>query len=89
MEENKNQIIKIKDENGIERDAEVLTVFEMENTGKNYCVYSIKKEDDENILILASAIEKDEKGFDVLKDITNPEEKKVIYNIINDIVKNV
>ena len=86
MGETGNQIIKIVDENGVERDAEVLTVFEVTATGKNYCIYSVQKDNSQDVSVLASSIEKDEEGYDVLKDITDPEEKKVIYDIVSEIV---
>ncbi len=88
MEETTNQIIRVIDENGVEKDAEVLTVFEVTATGKNYCIYSVKKDNSEDVNVLASLIEKDEEGFDILKDITDPEEKKVIYDIVSEIVSN-
>ncbi len=88
MGETTNQIIRVIDENGIERDAEVLTVFEVTATGKNYCIYSIKNDNSDEVSVLASLIEKDEEGYDVLKDIENPEEKKAIYDIVSEIVSN-
>lgn len=88
MEGTTNQIIRVIDENGAEKDAEVLTVFEVTATGKNYCIYSVKKDDGEEVSVLASLIEKDEEGYDTLKDITDPEEKKVIYDIVSEIVSN-
>lgn len=86
MEGTGNQIIKIVDEAGVERDAEVLTIFEVTATGKNYCIYSIQKDNGQDVSVLASSIEKDSEGYDVLKDIVDPEEKKVIYDIVSEIV---
>lgn len=86
MQETSNQIIRVIDENGVERDAEVLTVFEITSTGKNYCIYSIPKDNSDDVSVLASLIEKDQDGYDVLKDIIDPEEKKIIYDIVSEIV---
>ena len=86
MGDTQNQIIKVIDENGVERDAEVLTVFEVTATGKNYCIYSIQKDNGQDVSVLASSIEKDVDGYDILKDIVDPEEKKVIYDIVSEIV---
>lgn len=63
---------KITDEQNIEREANLITVFE--NEGKEYAVYSIDR-DVETVNIFVSRIEKDANGVDTLKDITESSRK--------------
>lgn len=75
---------KITDEQNIEREANLITVFE--NEGKEYAVYSIDR-DVETVNIFVSRIEKDANGVDTLKDITEPAEKLKIDNIVKEMIK--
>ena len=75
---------KITDEQNIEREANLITVFE--NEGKEYAIYSIDR-DVETVNIFVSRIEKDANGVDTLKDITDPAEKLKIDNIVNEMIK--
>ena len=75
---------KITDEQNIEREANLITVFE--NEGKEYAVYSIDR-DVETVNIFVSRIEKDANGVDTLKDITDPAEKRKIDNIVKEMIK--
>ena len=75
---------KITDEQNIERDANLITIFE--NEGKEYAVYSIDR-DVETVNIFVSRIEKDTNGVDTLKDITDPAEKLKIDNIVKEMIK--
>lgn len=75
---------KITDEQNIEREANLITVFE--NEGKEYAVYSIDR-DVETVNIFVSRIEKDANGVDTLKDITDSAEKLKIDNIVKEMIK--
>ena len=75
---------KITDEQNIEREANLITVFE--NEGKEYAVYSIDR-DVETVNIFVSRIEKDANGVDTLKDIIDPAEKLKIDNIVKEMIK--
>ena len=75
---------KITDEQNIEREANLITIFE--NEGKEYAVYSIDR-DVETVNIFVSRIEKDTNGVDTLKDITDPAEKLKIDNIVQEMIK--
>ena len=75
---------KITDEQNIEREANLITIFE--NEGKEYAVYSIDR-DVETVNIFVSRIEKDTNGVDTLKDITDPSEKLKIDNIVKEMIK--
>ena len=75
---------KITDEQNIEREANLITVFE--NEGKEYAIYSIDR-DVETVNIFVSRIEKDTNGVDTLKDITDPAEKLKIDNIVKEMIK--
>jgi len=75
---------KITDEQNIEREANLITIFESD--GKEYAVYSIDR-DVETVNIFVSRIEKDAAGNDTLKDIDNPEEKVKVDNIVKELIK--
>ena len=75
---------KIMDEQNIEREANLITIFE--NEGKEYAIYSIDR-DMETVNIFVSRVEKDQSGNDVLKDIETPEEKQKIDNIVKELIK--
>ena len=75
---------KITDEQNIEREANLITIFE--NEGKEYAVYSIDR-DVETVNIFVSRIEKDTNGVDTLKDIKDPAEKLKIDNILKEMIK--
>ena len=75
---------KITDEQNIEREANLITVFECE--AKEYAVYSIDR-DAETVNIFVSRIEKDASGIDMLKDIEDPNEKQKVDNIVKELIK--
>lgn len=75
---------KITDEQNIEREANLITVFE--NEGKEYAVYSIDR-DVETVNIFVSRIEKDANRVETLKDITDQAEKLKIDNIVKEMIK--
>lgn len=75
---------KITDEQNIEREANLMTIFESD--GKEYAVYSIDR-DTETVNIFVSRVEKDQAGNDILKDIDNPEEKQKVDNIVKELIK--
>lgn len=75
---------KITDEQNVEREANLITVFE--NEGKEYAVYSIDR-DVETVNIFVSRIEKDTNGNDILRDITDQAEKLRVDNIVKELVK--
>lgn len=83
--EEKRKMIQVIDEQGIERNAELLAILEISTTGNKYCIYSIENNND-SVSILASAIEKDG-NFETLKEITNADDKREIYNLIIKLAK--
>ena len=79
------EIIKVIDENGVEREAEVVLGFEKDN--KNFVIYTFNDTDEAGMNILYSSIIKEEKGeinFEKLNDSDWDMAKK----LMNDIVKN-
>ena len=76
-----NKKFKVIDENNIQREANLITIFEENN--KLYSIYSIDR-DNMNANIFVSELIKDEVGQDILKDVL---EKEKIQNIVKDIIK--
>ena len=79
-----NKKFKITDEQNIEREANLITIFE--NDGKEYAVYSIDR-DAETVNIFVSRVEKDASGNDALKDIEDAAEKSKVDNIVKELIK--
>ena len=75
---------KIMDEQNIEREANLITIFE--NEGKEYAIYSIDR-DMETVNIFVSRVEKDQSGNDVLKDIETHKKEQKIDNIVKELIK--
>ncbi len=83
MEEKETFIMK--DENGNEKEAEIITIIEIDN--KEYVIYAVNK-NEESDNIFASRIIKDENGNDVIKSIENQEEKNKVFEIIKELLSN-
>lgn len=83
MEEKETFIMK--DENGNEKEAEIITVIEIDN--KEYVMYAVNK-NEESDNIFASRIIKDENGNNVIKSIENQEEKEKVFEIIKELLSN-
>jgi uncharacterized protein YrzB (UPF0473 family) len=82
--EEKETFIMI-DENGNEKEAEIITIIEIDN--KEYVIYAVNK-NEESDNIFASRIIKDENGNDVIKSIENQEEKNKVFEVIKELLSN-
>lgn len=82
--EEKETFIMI-DENGNKKEAEIITIIEIDN--KEYVIYAVNK-NEESDNIFASRIIKDENGNDVIKSIENQEEKNKVFEIIKELLSN-
>ena len=69
------------------KEGEVLLVFKLDDKDKEYVLYAIDNSNDNNCSLIIAHLEKDEKGYDVLKDIDNLEERKKVIGVIKDIIK--
>ena len=81
MEE--NQMFKVKDENGMEKNAELLSAFDMDD--KNYIIYSIDNGEEMANIYAAELIE-DENGETDMKEIDDADIKNKITDIIDGIM---
>ena len=78
-----NNKFKVINENNNEVEAEIITVFNYKD--KEYVIYSINN-DNEKVDICVSRLEKDEKGYSILKDIIDSKEKEEIDNAVKEII---
>ena len=78
-----NQKFKVQIETGEIKIAELITVVFID--GKEYAVYMLEN-DMGSVDILASYVQKDAEGYDVLIDIDNEEDKKKVTEFISDLV---
>ncbi len=82
-----NGIKKIKVvQNGVEKDADVIAAFKLEENGKDYILYTFNERQNDNIKILASSYIKKEDGF-VFENIKTDEEWDKIKGVIRDLAK--
>ena len=70
----------VKDQEGAIKQAELLTIFEKNDNGKEYAVYTIN--DNNQFGIYTQIIQKGPNGEDILVDITDDNEKIEINNIV-------
>lgn len=74
----------IEDENGLTKEANVITVFDYMN--KKYILYAVSKDQD-NANILVSELVKDKDGYDTLKDIEENSVKEELDEVIKRVLK--
>lgn len=86
MEET-NQKFQVEIETGEIKEAELLTIVEID--GKEYAIYMIDNDDNEyeSVDVLASYIMKDSEGYDKLIDIDDPDDKEKVTAFIKNIMK--
>ena len=84
MEE--NQKFNVKIETGEIKEAELLTVVEIDH--KQYAIYMIDNDETqgENVDILASYVVKDDEGYDQLVDIDDPEDREKVAEFIRNLI---
>lgn len=78
------ETILVTDQNGVEREAEVILCFEKDN--KNFIIYTFNETDENGMVILYSSMVKVENGVNVFEKIT-PEDWTMVKNVMNSIVK--
>ncbi len=82
--EEENQTFNLEIEGEI-KEANIIEKIEINE--KEYLVYSIDK-GNETSDILFSRLEKDEEGYDVLKDVTDEKENELVTKTLRDIIFN-
>lgn len=80
--EEKNQIFKVQIDGGEVKDAELLTVVTIGE--KEYAIYTVENENG-TVDVLASYVQQDENGYDVLVDITDEGDRAKIAEVIKDL----
>ncbi len=78
-----NQIFKVEIETGEIKDAELITIVSID--GKEYAIYMIEN-DLGSVDILASYVQKDAEGYDILVDIENEEDRQKVIEFISDLI---
>jgi len=76
----------VVDENGLEKEAEVVTAFSYND--KEYIIYNIKK-DEENSSVYVSKLVKDSEGYDVLEGIEDDKEREEIHKVVDELLSKV
>ena len=82
--ENLKKIKVMRD--GVEKEAEIIAVFKLEENGKDYILYTFNERQDENIKILASVFTKEEEGY-VFENIKTDEEWEKVKEVIKELAK--
>ena len=77
MEET-NQKFQVEIETGEIKEAELLTIVEID--GKEYAIYMIDNDDNEyeSVDVLASYVMKDSEGYDIIEDIEDNDERQEV-----------
>ena len=81
-----NQKFNVQIETGEIKEAELLTVVEIDH--KQYAIYMIDNDETqgENVDILASYVMKDDEGYDQLVDIDDPEDREKVAEFIRNLI---
>ncbi len=84
MEE--NQKFNVQIETGEIKEAELLTIVEIDH--KQYAIYMIDNDETqgENVDILASYVIKDDEGYDQLVDIDDAEDREKVAEFIKNLI---
>jgi len=89
MEDNKEiQTIKVTDENGLEREAEVLLFFKLKENGKEYLIYTFNEPaGDDMVTIHASTVKEEADGSYTLLGIDDENEWTEVKKVMRDVIK--
>ncbi len=84
---NENQVsekdtITVVDQNGQEREAEVITNLKLPDTGKEYIVYTFNEKDENDMLTLYASVLMEKDGMYTFEDIESDEEWVKIKEIM-------
>lgn len=86
MNENKElkkDTITVIDQNGQEREAEVITDLKLPDTGKEYIIYTFNEKDENDMLTLYVSVLVEKDGMYTFEDIESDEE----WNKLKEIMK--
>ena len=75
--------IKVTDENGVEREADVVLCFEKD--GKNYIIYTFNEKDSKGMAILHSSIIRQENGENIFEKLSD-EDWVMVKKVMNQVV---
>lgn len=81
-----NEKMLILDKDGIEKEADVLAVFNSEEFKKDYIIYTFNEKQNEMIKILASTLIENEDSYS-FEDIASDEEWNMIKKTIKELAK--
>lgn len=82
---NNDEIFMMRDESGIEREARILNIVEINN--QEYVVYAVSKNDDEES-IFAQKIVRNQNNEEEIIPITDEEERRIVFSSIKDMIEN-
>lgn len=69
------------------KDGEVIIMFRIDDNPREYVLYALDDYSSENNQILISYLDKDNEGYDILKNVENYEERKKVINTFKEILK--
>ena len=85
MEE--KDVIKITDENGVEKEVEVINFFTLNSNGKKYMTYTENEEDAKgNVIVYTAEVVETEDEVELV-GITDPKVLEEVKEVMIDIVK--
>lgn len=85
---NNTNMITIKDKNGIEKQVELLSYFELKSNNKKYIAYTDNQEDNNgNVIISAAEVKELEDGTLEFIGINDPNIIEEIKNVLIDLAK--
>lgn len=83
------QIIKITDDNGLEREAEVLLFFKLKENGKEYIIYTFNEPAGEDLVTIhASTVKENQDGSFEFLGIDDEAEWTKVKDVMREVIKN-
>lgn len=85
MDMNEANVFSVQTEDGVVRNAKLLFVFELQETAKEYAVYTIPGPNEMDN-VFGGIITKNVNGDEILQDLETEEEKVMIKSVIDGLI---
>lgn len=80
------EMITIKGQDGVEREAELVLCFESDQTGKKYVIYTFNETDENGMIALYSSIANETETETTFENIESEEEWTMVKEVMKKII---
>jgi uncharacterized protein YrzB (UPF0473 family) len=86
MEDNK-RVLVVLEEDGTEKEAEVLSVFTLKSNGKKYIIYTLNEKDENNMVKIYASVLVEKDGMYTFESIESDDEWSQVKDVMKQIAK--